>query len=103
MLLFACLTKFHQISHKFFKDVIPFTLSVVSLYVLDLLARQFVGTSVAESIGKFFAPLFSAADGYFGITIISVPLHSSGLLVSMAHLSLNLRLQRLLMQMLKST
>ena len=53
-----------------FKDVIPFTLSVVSLYALDLLARQFAGASVAESIGKFFAPLFSAADGYLGITII---------------------------------
>lgn len=53
-----------------FKDVIPFTLSVVSLYTLDLLARHFVGASVAESIGKFFAPLFSAADGYLGITII---------------------------------
>lgn len=53
-----------------FKDVIPFTLSVVSLYALDLLARHVVGASVAESIGKFFAPLFSAADGYLGITII---------------------------------
>ncbi|HGS0210360.1 TPA: lactose-specific PTS transporter subunit EIIC [Streptococcus pneumoniae] len=53
-----------------FKDVIPFTLSVVSLYALDLLARHFVGASIAESIGKFFAPLFSAADGYLGITII---------------------------------
>ena len=53
-----------------FKDVIPFTLSVVSLYALDLLARHFVGAGVAESIGKFFAPLFSAADGYLGITII---------------------------------
>ncbi|WP_262081484.1 lactose-specific PTS transporter subunit EIIC [Streptococcus sp. Marseille-Q5855] len=53
-----------------FKDVIPFTLSVISLYALDLLARHFVGASVAESIGKFFAPLFSAADGYLGITII---------------------------------
>lgn len=53
-----------------FKDVIPFTLSVVSLYALDLLARHFVGASVAESIGKFFTPLFSAADGYLGITII---------------------------------
>ncbi|HEV4726185.1 TPA: PTS transporter subunit EIIC [Streptococcus pneumoniae] len=53
-----------------FKDVIPFTLSVVSLYALDLLARHFVGASVAESIGKFFAPLFSVADGYLGITII---------------------------------
>ena len=53
-----------------FKDVIPFTLSVVSLYALDLLARQYAGASVAEAIGKFFAPLFSAADGYLGITII---------------------------------
>lgn len=53
-----------------FKDVIPCTLSVVSLYALDLLARYFVGSSVAESICKFFAPLFSAADGYLGITII---------------------------------
>ena len=53
-----------------FKDVIPFTLSVCSLYALDLLARHFVGASVAELIGKFFAPLFSAADGYLGITII---------------------------------
>ncbi|TMR51485.1 lactose-specific PTS transporter subunit EIIC [Streptococcus pseudopneumoniae] len=53
-----------------FKDVIPFTLSVVSLYALDLLARHFVGSSVAESIGKFFARSVSAADGYLGITII---------------------------------
>ena len=53
-----------------FKDIFPFTFSLVSLYMLDLLARQFMGTSVAEAIGKFFAPLFSAADGYLGITII---------------------------------
>ncbi len=53
-----------------FKDVIPFTLSIVLLYVLDILARQFIGTGVAEAVGKFFAPLFSAADGYVGITII---------------------------------
>ena len=53
-----------------FKDLIPFTLSIVILYVLDILARQFIGTGVAETVGKFFAPLFSAADGYVGITII---------------------------------
>ena len=35
-----------------FKDLIPFTLTV------------------AESIGKLLAPLFSAADGYLGITLI---------------------------------
>lgn len=53
-----------------FKDVIPFTLSVVILYILDILARNVIGTGVAEAVGKFFAPLFSAADGYLGITII---------------------------------
>ena len=53
-----------------FKDVIPFTLSVVSLYALDLIVRHIDGASVAESIGKLVAPLFSAADGYVGITII---------------------------------
>ena len=53
-----------------FKDVIPVTPSVVSLYALDLIVRHIDGASVAESIGKLFAPLFSAADGYVGITII---------------------------------
>ncbi|MBP2623323.1 lactose-specific PTS transporter subunit EIIC [Streptococcus oricebi] len=53
-----------------FKDIFPFAFSIISLYILDILARNFVGTGVAEAIGKFFAPLFSAADGYLGITII---------------------------------
>ena len=51
-----------------FKDVIPFTLSVVSLYVLDLLARHFVGASVAESIGKFFCTIILSRgwlSGYY--------------------------------------
>lgn len=53
-----------------FKDVIPFTLSVVTLYALDVVVRHFTGMNVAESIGALFAPLFSAAEGYVGITII---------------------------------
>lgn len=53
-----------------FKDVIPFTLSIMVLYGFDLLARHFEGTGVAEAVGKIFAPLFTAADGYVGITII---------------------------------
>jgi len=53
-----------------FKDVIPFTLSIVLLYVLEILVRHFIGTGVAEAVGKLFGPLFSAADGYVGITII---------------------------------
>jgi len=42
----------------------------VLLYVLEILVRHFIGTGVAEAVGKLFGPLFSAADGYVGITII---------------------------------
>ncbi|VHB44666.1 PTS system lactose-specific transporter subunit IICB [Streptococcus pyogenes] len=53
-----------------FKDLIPFTLSVVLLYVIELIVHSTLGVNVAESIGKLLAPLFQAADGYVGITII---------------------------------
>lgn len=53
-----------------FKDIIPFTLVIVVLYGLDILTRNIMGTNVAESIIKLFEPLFTAADGYLGITII---------------------------------
>ncbi|MBJ6746252.1 PTS lactose transporter subunit IIBC [Streptococcus sp. 121] len=53
-----------------FKDIIPYALSIFVLYGLDLLSRQLVGTSVAEAILKAFEPLFTAADGYLGITLI---------------------------------
>ena len=53
-----------------FKDLIPFTLSVVILYILELIVMKVGGVNVAESIGALLAPLFRAADGYLGITII---------------------------------
>lgn len=53
-----------------FKDVIPFTLSVLSIYGLDLIVRNIFGTNVAESVGKILAPLFSATDGYIGLAIV---------------------------------
>ena len=53
-----------------FKDLIPFTVSVVLLYGLELIVKGGLGVTVAESIGTLLAPLFSAADGYVGITII---------------------------------
>ncbi|MFH0358234.1 lactose-specific PTS transporter subunit EIIC [Streptococcus sp. A27] len=53
-----------------FKDVIPYALSIFALYGIDLVTRQFLGTNVAEAILKLFEPLFTAADGYVGITII---------------------------------
>ena len=53
-----------------FKDLIPFTVSVVILYAVSLFVRSTLGVNVAESIGTLLAPLFQAADGYLGITII---------------------------------
>lgn len=53
-----------------FKDLIPFTLSVVLLYALELVVKASLHVTVAESIGTLIAPLFSAADGYLGITFI---------------------------------
>ncbi|MEI4367210.1 lactose-specific PTS transporter subunit EIIC [Streptococcus suis] len=53
-----------------FRDVIPYALSIFVLYGIDLVTRQFLGTNVAEAILKLFEPLFTAADGYVGITII---------------------------------
>ncbi|MFZ2304125.1 MAG: lactose-specific PTS transporter subunit EIIC [Streptococcus suis] len=53
-----------------FKDLIPFTVSVILLYGLELIVKGTLGVTVAESIGTLIAPLFSAADGYLGITLI---------------------------------
>ncbi|MGT2959087.1 PTS lactose transporter subunit IIBC [Streptococcus bovimastitidis] len=53
-----------------FKDLIPFTFSVVFIYCLQLLVKSIMGVNVAQSIGTLLAPLFQAADGYLGITLI---------------------------------
>lgn len=53
-----------------FKDVIPFALSVLSIYGLDLIVRNIFGTNVAESVDKILSPLFSATDGYIGLAIV---------------------------------
>ncbi|WP_445449016.1 lactose-specific PTS transporter subunit EIIC [Enterococcus faecalis] len=53
-----------------FKDVIPFTLTIIILYILDIIARNTMRIGFSEVIGTLLAPLFTAADGYLGITII---------------------------------
>lgn len=53
-----------------FKDLIPFTLVILVLYGLDLTVRAIINKNVAEAIVKLFEPLFTAADGYVGITLI---------------------------------
>lgn len=53
-----------------FKDVIPFALSIIALYIIDIVVRNISGATVAQAILEIFKPLFTAADGYLGITII---------------------------------
>lgn len=53
-----------------FKDIIPFSISVVLFWLVDLVVRELSGACAAEGIIHLFQPLFSAADGYLGIAII---------------------------------
>ncbi len=53
-----------------FKDVIPFSMTVLILYSIDLLVRNTLGYNFAQALIESLKPLFSAADGYIGITII---------------------------------
>lgn len=53
-----------------FTDVIPFAISILILWIFDFMFRYFVGISFAAAIIQFFAPVFTAADGYVGIAII---------------------------------
>ena len=53
-----------------FKDLIPFSAVIIILYALDLVIRNSFKSNVAEGILKLFEPLFTAADGWIGVTII---------------------------------
>ena len=53
-----------------FRDIIPFGLSVFVIVFIDLGVRTATGVCFAEAIITLLQPLFSAADGYVGISII---------------------------------
>ena len=53
-----------------FKDIIPFSVSVVIFWLVDIVVRMLTGSCVAEGVIHLFQPLFSAADSYVGIAII---------------------------------
>ena len=53
-----------------FKDIFPLSAVMIILYALDLIVRGTVHTNVANGILKIFEPLFTAADGWVGVTII---------------------------------
>ncbi len=53
-----------------FKDVIPFGLTIILIWLFDLIFRHFAGINFAEGVILFFQPLFKAADGWIGLAII---------------------------------
>ncbi len=53
-----------------FKDMIPFSVTVLTIFVLDMLVRSSLGSNFAQTVIELFQPLFSAADGYFGLAVI---------------------------------
>jgi PTS system lactose-specific IIC component len=53
-----------------FKDLIPFSLSIIVFWLVDWAFRSAFGFCVAKGIITVFQPLFSAADGYLGLALI---------------------------------
>lgn len=55
---------------QMFRDVFPFSFSVLVCVIIDLIVRNSFGYTFAEAIITLLQPLFTAADGYLGICII---------------------------------
>ena len=53
-----------------FKDLIPITLSTIFFWGFDFGFRTLVGSGFSEKLIELFQPIFSAADGYFGLALI---------------------------------
>lgn len=53
-----------------FKDIFPLSAVIIIIYALDLLSRAFIHINVANAVLKIFEPLFTAADGWIGVTLI---------------------------------
>lgn len=53
-----------------FRDVFPFSFSVLTCALIDLAARNFLNVPFSEMFTKLLSPLFSAAESYFGMSLI---------------------------------
>lgn len=53
-----------------FKDMLPFALSVMFFWGIDILVRNILGTNLSVAIIESLKPLFSVADGYLGLAVI---------------------------------
>ncbi|OOR31782.1 PTS lactose transporter subunit IIBC, partial [Bacillus cereus] len=48
----------------------PFAVTTILFWLFDLAFRSFFEINFAQAVIEFFKPLFSAADGYLGLTIV---------------------------------
>lgn len=53
-----------------FKDIIPFGVSIVIFWLFNLVFRMQFEMNFAQGVITFFQPLFTAADGWIGLTLI---------------------------------
>ena len=53
-----------------FKNIIPFAISTFFFWIFSLAFRAVTGTNLAAWIIQVLSPLFTAADGYFGLAIV---------------------------------
>lgn len=54
-----------------FKNVFPFSFSVLVCVLIDTIARNVFNISFAESMIALFSPIFSAADSYPGLMLVA--------------------------------
>ncbi len=53
-----------------FADIFPLAATILFFWIVDFLFRTYIGYGFAQWIIELFKPIFSAADGYVGISII---------------------------------
>ncbi|SEK20053.1 PTS system lactose-specific IIB component, Lac family /PTS system lactose-specific IIC component, Lac family [Carnobacterium iners] len=53
-----------------FTDLIPFSVSILSFWIIDFIVRYVTGANFAQGVIELFQPLFTAADGYMGLALI---------------------------------
>src|SRR5699024_2579915 len=53
-----------------FRDVFPFSFSVLAAAIIDLLSRNFIGVPFAQVISAVLSTLFAVTESYFGLAIM---------------------------------
>lgn len=53
-----------------FRDVFPFSFSVLSCAIIDIAARTAINAPFGEVFSKLLSPLFAGAESYFGLAFI---------------------------------